>query len=142
MESASLSGPTAAMARLTCGERGHLAEQLRTGAIKTRVFKEVGAYKTLREIGRTHAMVVQDVVRVQNRIKALYRSRGVAVSGKGVYAEKGREEFLQKLPDASRGAAKTLYAQYDAVEEIRRCASMSSRMPTPEARKGSDSPPR
>ena len=100
----------------------HLAEQLRTGAIKKRVFKEVGAYKTLRELGHTHAMVVQDVVRVQNRIEALYRSRGVAVSGKSVYAEKGREEFLEKLPEASRGAAKTLYAQYDAVEEIRRQA--------------------
>jgi transposase len=100
----------------------NLAEQLRTGALKKRVFKEAGAYKSLRELGRTHAMVVQDVVRVQNRIKALYRSRGVAVSGKGVYGEKGREEFLQKLPDESRGAAKTLYAQYDAVEEIRQQA--------------------
>ena len=100
----------------------HLAEQLRTGAIKTRVFKEVGEFKTLRELGRTHAMIVQDVVRIQNRIKALLRSRGVAVSGKSVYSEKGREEFLEKLPDASRGAAKTLYEQYDAVEEIRRQA--------------------
>ena len=50
-----------------------LAEQLRTGAIKTHVFKEVGAYGTLRELSRTHTMVVQDVVRVQNRIKALFR---------------------------------------------------------------------
>jgi transposase len=99
-----------------------LAEQLRTGAIKTRVFKEAGEFKTLRELGRTHAMIVQDVVRIQNRIKALLRSRGVAVSGKSVYSEKGREEFLEKLPDASRGAAKTLYEQYDAVEEIRRKA--------------------
>src|SRR3954471_16947173 len=47
-----------------------LAEQLRTGALKKRVFKEVGEYRTLRELGRTHAMIVQDVVRVQNRIKA------------------------------------------------------------------------
>jgi transposase len=100
----------------------NLAEQLRTGAITKRVFKEVGAYRTLRELGRTHTMVVQDAVRVQNRIKALYRSRGVAVSGRSVYAEKDREEYLEKLPDASRGAAKTLYAQYDAVETIRRQA--------------------
>jgi transposase len=100
----------------------HLAEQLRTGAITKRVFKEVGAYRTLRELGRTYTMVVQDAVRVQNRIKALYRSRGVAVSGKSVYAEKDREEYLAKLSDASRGAAKTLYAQYDAVETIRRQA--------------------
>jgi hypothetical protein len=74
-----------------------LAEQLRTGALKTRVFKEVGEYKTLGELGRTHAMLVQDVVRVQNRIKALLRSRGVAVEGKNVYSKKGREEFVQNV---------------------------------------------
>jgi transposase len=99
-----------------------LAEQLRTGAIKKRVFKEVGEYGTLRELGRAHAMLVQDVVRVQNRIKALLRSRGVPATGKTIYSEKHREEFLAKLPDASRGAAMTLYAQYDAVEAIRRRA--------------------
>jgi len=99
-----------------------LAEQLRTGALKKRVFKEVGEYRTLRELGRTHGMIVQDVVRVQNRIKALLRSRGVAASGTSVYSKKGREELLAKLPDASRGAASTLYAQYDAVEPIRRQA--------------------
>jgi transposase len=99
-----------------------LAERLRTSAIERKVFKETGEYKALRELGRTHAMVVQDVVRVQNRIKALFRSRGVAVSGKSIYSEKGREEPLEKLPDASRRAAKTLYAQYDAVEAIRRQA--------------------
>jgi transposase len=104
------------------GDAFQLAEQLRTGALKTRVFKEAGEYKTLREIGRTHAMIVQDVVRVQNRIKALFRSRGVAVSGKSVYSEKGRDEYLEKLPAASRAAANMLYKQYDAVEEIRRQA--------------------
>jgi transposase len=100
----------------------HLAEQLRIGALKKRVFKEVGEYGTLRELSRAHSMVVQDVVRVQNRIKALFRSRGVSVAGKSVYSEKGREECLKKLPDASLCAATTLYAQYDAVEEIRRQA--------------------
>jgi len=79
-------------------------------------------FGALGELGRTHAMIVQDVVRVQNRLKAMFRSRGVAVSGKSVYSEKGREEYLEKLPDATRGATKTMYAQYDAVEEIRRRA--------------------
>lgn len=99
-----------------------LAERLRTDAIERKVFKEVGEYRTLRELGRTHMMVVQDVVRVQIRIKALYRSRGVAVSGTGVYSESGREEYLKKLPEATRRAASTLYTQYDAVEKIRRQA--------------------
>jgi transposase len=96
-----------------------LADRLRTGTIERKVFKDAGEYKTLRELGRTHTMIVQDSVRVQNRIKALFRSRGIAVSGKGVYSAKAREEHLEKLPDASRGAAKTLFAEYDAVEEIR-----------------------
>lgn len=99
-----------------------LAEKLRTGAIERRVFKEVGQYKELRELGRTHTMIVQDVVRVQSRIKALYRSRGVAVAGKTVYSAKGREEWLPKLPGTARASAMTLYAQYDAVEEVRRRA--------------------
>src|SRR5262249_54081569 len=101
----------------------HLAEQLRTGTLRGSVFKEVGQYKTLRELARTHAMVVQDSVRVQNRIKALFRSRGVPAAGESVYSEKGRKEYLGKLPDASRGAAKTLYAQFDAVEAIRKQAA-------------------
>jgi hypothetical protein len=82
-----------------------LAERLRTGALKQQVFKEVGAYGMLRELGRAHAMVMQDSVRVQSRLKALYRSRGIAVAGKSVYEEKGREELLEKLPETTRAAA-------------------------------------
>ena len=68
-----------------------LADNLRTGAIDTRVFKEAGAFKKLRELGRVHSMVVRDVVRVKNRLKALYRSRGVATLDKTVYSTKGRD---------------------------------------------------
>lgn len=100
----------------------NLAEQLRTGAIKKRVFKEAGAFGKLRELGRTHAMIVQDVVRVKNRIKSLYRSRGIAVPGMQVYSVAGREPLLPKLSEATRAAATTLYAQHDAIEEIRKRA--------------------
>ncbi|XYH98400.1 IS110 family transposase [Sorangium sp. So ce1128] len=99
-----------------------LADDLRTGAIKQRVFKDVGQYKRLRELSRTHTMIVRDVVRIQNRLKSLYRSRGIAVSRRSVYSESGRQEALRRLPEAVRGAASMLYAQYDAVEPIRRQA--------------------
>ena len=46
----------------------------------------------------------------------------VTVSGRAEHSARSREEYLVKLPDASRGAATTLYAQYDAVEGIRRVA--------------------
>jgi hypothetical protein len=62
-----------------------LAERLRTGALETTVYKQVGAFATLRQLVRAHAMIVQDTVRVQNRIKALFRSRGVRVAGKSIY---------------------------------------------------------
>lgn len=99
-----------------------LAEQLRVGAVKRAVFKEVGSYKVLRELSRAHTMVVQDVVRVQNRLKSLYRSRGVPVSGTAVYRKEGRESWLSRLGPGTRAAAETLYAQYDAVQEVRKRA--------------------
>ena len=51
-------------------------------------------------------MVVQDVMRVQNRIKSLYQSRGISVAGKAVYSAKGREPLLPRLPDATRAAGR------------------------------------
>jgi hypothetical protein len=36
-------------------------------------------------------------VRVQNRIKSLFRSRGVAVAGKGVFSTAEREVWPKKL---------------------------------------------
>lgn len=99
-----------------------LAEQLRTGTLERKVFKDEGTYKTLRELGKVHGMIVQDVVRLKNRIKNLFRARGIAVCGKGVYSAKEREAWLSKLPETMRGAATTLYAQLDAVEPLRRQA--------------------
>jgi hypothetical protein len=40
-----------------------LAEDLRLGAIETRVFKSGGPFKSLRELARTNRIVVADVVR-------------------------------------------------------------------------------
>jgi transposase len=99
-----------------------LAEKLRTGSIEHRVFKEVGTYRKLRELGRVHSMVVRDSVRVQNRIKSFMRSRGVAVEGKAVYGAEGRQQYLEKLPDGTRSAVATLYAEYDVLEEVRKRA--------------------
>jgi len=50
-----------------------LADQLRTGAIQTTVFKSVGAFATLRQLVKAHAVIVRDTVRVQMRIKAIFR---------------------------------------------------------------------
>jgi len=99
-----------------------LANKLRLGAIESPVFKDHGAYRTLRELVRVHSMVVADVVRVQNRIKSFMRSRGIVTTGKKVYREASRKGFLKKLPEGTRTAVKTVYSEYDALAEIRGAA--------------------
>lgn len=95
-----------------------LAERLRTGALKTTVFKDVRAFATLRELNRLYTMVLSDVVRTKNRLKHLFRSRGVATPDADVYAKNGRDAWLRKLPKAKRWAAETLYEELDKLMEL------------------------
>ena len=45
----------------------------------------------LRHRAKAYTLLVGDPVRVQNRIKSLFRSRGVSVTGKGVFSAAQRE---------------------------------------------------
>ncbi len=98
-----------------------LADALRIGAIETRVHKGLGRYKTLRQLVRAHRMVVQDVVRVQARLKALYRSRGVRAVGQSVYGAK-RGTWLAQLDKALLPSVAILYEELDALSELRQKA--------------------
>ena len=99
-----------------------LAEELRIGAIQTRVYKGVGQFGQLRELSRGYSMVVSDSVRVQNRIKSLYRSRGIPTGGKEVYGPAAREKWLRKLPTTSRPLAEILYQELDGVRDLHKRA--------------------
>ena len=81
-----------------------LAEQLRGGTLYQRVYKAPRQFTTLRELARGHRMLVEDVVRIQSRIKSVYRSRGVSTTGKRIYGKQGRESWLKKLPASCYGA--------------------------------------
>jgi transposase len=99
-----------------------LAEQLRIGAIRTKVYKKRGSFGRLGYRVKAHALLVADSVRVQSRIKALLRSRGVAVADGDVYSTSGREEWLSKLPESARSLAELLYMEYDGLEGLRQRA--------------------
>lgn len=99
-----------------------LANKLRLRDYETPVFKPVGTYAKLRHLSKVHRQVVQDLTRVQSRIKAGLRARGVPATGKALYGEAGREEVIAALPASHRPAAETLYAVYDALLPIRRSA--------------------
>ena len=102
-----------------------LAEKLRVGSLDKRIFKAPRQFTMLRELARTHAMISRDLVRVQSRIKSIYRSRGVATPGRSVYCQHGREQWLQQLPAPSRTSAARLYEHYDFLRELKEQAQTS-----------------
>ncbi len=97
-----------------------LAEKLRTGTLDRTIFKGTGPFAMLRELARTHRMLVQDVVRVQARLKSIYRSRGVApLAGRAIYGTRQRGAWLSRLPVPARVSAERLYEQYDLLVELK-----------------------
>ena len=93
-----------------------LAEQLRTGALETVVYKDRSRFRRLGHLARAHGFVVRDATRVKNRLKSVYRSRGVwPGKGRSVYGKGEREGWLAKLPEATRPLAELLYAELDAL---------------------------
>lgn len=99
-----------------------LADQVRKGGIENTVFKAPGAYTGLRAAVRGHRAIVGDVVRAKNRIKAIYRSRGLQAMGAEVYDESERAKWLRKLPPQRRKLAELLCGELDAISEARSTA--------------------
>jgi hypothetical protein len=63
----------------------------------------------------------QDLTRVMNRLKALYRGWGIACAGTQVYAPRYREEWLSKIAQAGvRRRAELLDQQLDGLQALRR----------------------
>lgn len=90
-----------------------LAQMLRLNDVLP-VFKERGQFSKLRAQSDLYGKVNSDSVRVQCRLKALFRSRGVATPDADVYDPEQRKHWLRKLPPAYRSAAEVMYRQYDA----------------------------
>jgi len=97
-----------------------LAEQLRQGGIATRVYKGVGEFALLGELSRAFRVLKQDTTRVQNRIKGLFRSRGVPTDGKQIYSPAFRDDWLARLPEKARPRAATLFTELDALRDVRK----------------------
>ena len=97
-----------------------LADLLRTGMLRPVYHGEHGL-RTLRELGRSYQTISQDLNRVMNRIKALYRGWSIPCAGTQVYAPRYREEWLHKIEHAGvRRRAELLYQQLDGLQALRR----------------------
>ena len=94
------------------------AEELRIGAIETRVYKASVHLTALKNAVRAHSMAVRDLSRVKNRLKAICRSRGVLVDS-SVYDSDVRPTWLAQLPPAHRSLAEWLGKELDALLPLR-----------------------
>jgi transposase len=76
--------------------------------------------RTLKELARSYLAVTQDLTRVMNRLKALYRSWAIPCAGERVYAPRHRNEWLAKITEAGvRRRAEFYYQQLDALQSMR-----------------------
>jgi transposase len=94
------------------------ANELRTGSIKTRVYKAPLHLAALRNAVRGYGFAVRDVVRAMCRLRSVFQSRGVAVND-GIYNSQGRVRWLTKLTSPHRRLAQWLGRQLDQLVPLR-----------------------
>jgi transposase len=99
-----------------------LAELLRVGHLAPVYHGQTGL-GALQEAARSYLTLTQDATRVMNRIKAVYRGRGIACAGQKVYGARHRGEWLEKLSEPGRHRrAERLYEQLDQLQLLRQQA--------------------
>ena len=104
------------------GDADELSDLLRVGRL--RAVYHGGApnaeRRALREFARTYVTLVEDATRLMNRLKALYRARGIQTPGARLYAAAERAAWLEELREpAVRFRAEVLFGQLDAAQAVR-----------------------
>ena len=99
-----------------------LAEKLRVANLDKIIFKSPRQFTRLRELSRIHMTLVGDSVRVQARIKSLYRSRGILVAGRSVYSMRHREDWQKQLCASAQMRATRLYDHFDFLQDQKKQA--------------------
>jgi transposase len=96
-----------------------LAELLRTKALAP-VYHGEQSTRAVKELTRSYNGIVQDGTRIKNRLKAIFRARGIDCGGSAVYDPEERENWLRRLNDeAVRARADRLLQQLDSLEPLR-----------------------
>lgn len=99
-----------------------LAERLRTRQTGPPVYKASREWSRLREAVRLEGKLLQDEVRAKQRLKSLYRRRGVACVNQEVYSPKLRRAWNAKLPSSVRPSAEILGQELEQLLELQQTA--------------------
>ena len=97
-----------------------LADLLRSRLLSP-VYHGENGVRTLKELARSYLAVTQDLTRVMNRLKALYRSWAIPCAGERVYAPGHRQKWLDQISESGvRRRAEFHYQQIDALRALHR----------------------
>jgi transposase len=100
-----------------------LARWLRSGDLSPVYHRDHGT-RTLKELVRGNENVVDDSTRSKNRLKAIYRSRGLLTPGSDVYKPEERGDWLSKLDSVGlRTRAEWLYTHIETLDALVKAAN-------------------
>lgn len=103
-------------------DTGNLLDALRARTVRS-VYQGEAPMRGLKELASSYLMVVGDRRRVMNRIKAVFRSRGIRCVGKKIYGRSERADWLERLDQEElRLRAEQLYRQLDFLTQDRKAA--------------------
>ena len=99
-----------------------LAQLLRMGSLKA-VYKGNQEQRQLKDLQRAYQNLVSDSTRVMNRIKAIYRGRGIKCDGHNIYRPDQRQWWLDQLrEEGARFRARMLFEELEKLSELRQAA--------------------
>ena len=93
-----------------------LSELLYLGRLRA-VYHGHQGTRALKELAHNYEALVKDNTRIKNRLKAIFRGRGISYEGGEIYDSKQREAWLEKLNERGvRERARQLYEQLAQLE--------------------------
>ena len=94
-----------------------LSELLYLGRLQPVYHGEEGT-RALKELAHHYESVLKDNIRVKNRLKAIFRGRGISYVGTEIYKLQQRDQWLSKLTERGvKQRAQQLYGQLERLDE-------------------------
>ena len=97
---------------------GKLAKLLRLGELRP-VYQGPKNSQEVKQLVHSYEALVEDTTRTKNRLKALYRGRGLSCKGEAIYGREQRARWLAKLQTKEmRTRALALFRQLDYLQQL------------------------
>jgi transposase len=123
-----------------------LSELLYLGRLRP-VYHGAQGTRTLKELAQNYEALVKDNTRCKNRLKAIFRGRGISYEGEDLYDDEQRQKWLTQLLE--RGVRERATQLYDQLKQLEQWVHKAQLQLLRESRKhkarkdpGADSHPR